>query len=95
MTHQEETNGKLLSDEEVKSIAEHANDGIKGLKISGSAAAFLAVMPLAEDIPALLSDREARIQRNREGIEKMFAKMCELDTPKRGELHLLLISLFS
>lgn len=36
-----------------------------------------------------------RIQRNREGLEKMFAKMNELDTPKRGELHLLLISLFS
>lgn len=39
--------------------------------------------------------RRARIQQNREGIETMFAKMCELDTPKRGELHLLLISLFS
>lgn len=44
---------------------------------------------------ALELEKRARIERNAKGIERMFAAMCELDTPKRGELHLLLISLFS
>ena len=32
---------------------------------------------------------------NQKGIELMFSKMCELNTPKRGELHRMLIQLFS
>lgn len=88
MMPKEENSGKLLSDAEANEIARRSEDAEYYDK-------YDCKQLLEWDMPSLLSDREARIQRNREGIEKMFAKMCELDTPKRGELHLLLISLFS
>lgn len=85
----------LLSEEEVERIAGRAERAVRGVRISGSPTAQTALASLMDDIPDLLADRAARIERNREAIEKLFAKMCELDTPKRGELHLLMISLLS
>lgn len=80
---------RLLSDEEVQGIRRRTARG-RTLTIDAETIDYLIGY-----IDALLADRHARIEQNRKGIETMFEKMCELDTPKRGELHLLLISLFS
>lgn len=88
------TTGKLLTEEEAEAIkVRFTNAPDPDLNII-SCTEDVATLVL-EDIPALLADRAARIERNREAIEKLFAKMNELDTPKRGELHLLMISILS
>ena len=47
------------------------------------------------DVEALLSHIEELGAKQRDGVDKIVARMCELDTPKRGELHGLLIQLFT
>lgn len=87
MSNDKETNGKLLTDADVERMK---GDVQKWMREPEQWRQLLT-----HRFNSLLADRHARIEQNRKGIETMFEKMCELDTPKRGELHLLLISLFS
>ena len=87
MTHSQETNGKLLTEAEVAKIAKQVESWMREPEQWRRL--------LTDRFNALLADRQERIKRNNEAIDKLYAKMCELDTPKRGELHLLLISLLS